>query len=1146
MNGPLELPQVLSNKLAHFRRRVWLIKLAEGVFASLFGLALSYLIVLGLDRVIDTSAGLRTLILLAGAAVPGLGLPLKWHRWVWRQRQLEDAARLLRWKFPRLGDQLLGIVELAREDGEATGRSDRLVEAAMAQADEAVKAQDLSNAVPAARHFHWGAAALGTLALVATAFFLIQEAAGNAWARWLMPWKSIDRYTFARVQPLPNPLVVPLAEPFTLPVSLGPDARWLPDTAVGKIPDQPLVRASRGAEPNFSLDFPPQRSDARLALRVGDVRESLLVQPRARPELEELKLHLTLPDYLEYESEPTVTLRGGVARVLKGTNVEIDALISRELAKATMNQQTVRLFDDRLKSDPLYIEGDEPLTMQFQWEDVLGLHPHTTLDVQILPVDDEAPQIVARRDSLEKVVLDSEVVYFDLSASDDFGIRQLGIEWRGLADPSAPEPSTPVVTGRKISAAGAPEVRDLAARATFCALREGVPPQTIEINGWAEDYLEEREPSTSARFILHVLNKTDHALWVTSQMGKWIEAAKETYEREQQLHQTNKELRGLSAEELDRPENRRRLSQQSQAEVANGERLAAINQAGRQLIEHATKNPEFDATRLESWATLLQSLQDIAGNRMPSVADLLKESANAKADAMAQQSPGNTPSSENQSPKGGEGTPSEQVAQNSKDAPRIQEGETPPGGGASKPGAPQDPEAPAVPSISLKESTMNEATAKTPDAQGGQETPPGKPSFGLPSNSLAGAPGDPPPPPPGSSAQQALDQGVNEQRDLLAEFARVSDQLSDILASLEASTFVKRFKAAARAQLSLATGMRTQTLSAFGLTPSNDSAPDEEEAEGANASKDKEIEEPVIAYVTPHAPVAANNAKEQSEVVKVIKSDLEAYVTRRPDQHFRNVIAEMKDTEVVSQLALLSELVQDNHNGRTIHAAEFWADTFDRWAEEMVKAGACSSCSSCSGDSLPPAIVLKVMQALRDEMALRDETRELENAKPTLEQLYHAMRAGKLAQEQDRIRAHTESAIADILELPDGAQRFGKPLQLLAAVVNVMNEATDILNHLETGAPAIAAETEAIELLLQTKRQNPNGGGGGGDSPGGGGGAARASLAALSDLGPGSDGSSVVQARPIGQATGRAGREFPEEFKTGLDAYFNQLEMGRP
>ena len=41
------------------------------------------------------------------------------------------------------------------------------------------------------------------------------------------------------------------------------------------------------------------------------------------------------------------------------------------------------------------------------------------------------------------------------------------------------------------------------------------------------------------------------------------------------------------------------------------------------------KNDEFDATRLESWATMLISLKDIAANRMPSVSDLLKQTASA-------------------------------------------------------------------------------------------------------------------------------------------------------------------------------------------------------------------------------------------------------------------------------------------------------------------------------------------------------------------------------------------------------------------------------------------------------------------------------------------------------------------------------------
>ena len=126
-------------------------------------------------------------------------------------------------------------------------------------------------------------------------------------------------------------------------------------------------------------------------------------------------------------------------------------------------------------------------------------------------------------------------------------------------------------------------------------------PQAIEVRAWVDDYLPGRPHAHSASFVLQVLNKTDHALWLTEQFGKWLEVAKETYEREQQLHETNKELRALTPEELDRPENRRKVAQQASAENANAARLDSLNQSGRSLVEQATKNDEFDAKRLETW-----------------------------------------------------------------------------------------------------------------------------------------------------------------------------------------------------------------------------------------------------------------------------------------------------------------------------------------------------------------------------------------------------------------------------------------------------------------------------------------------------------------------------------------------------------------
>jgi hypothetical protein len=790
--------------------------------------------------------------------------------------------------------------------------------------------------------------------------------------------------------------------------------------------------------------------------------------------------------------------------LLKGSQAAFEAKSSRPLAAAELDGATQRVEGEKIITSYEPVSADAE--RKFTWKDQDGLTPRDPLVLKVRAVEDEAPRIVARRESLEQVILDSEVVTFDLNASDDFGVKRVGLEWTGtrLEKP-----------GEKIAAAGDPEKRELAVPATFCATREGVAPQTLEVRAWTDDYLPGRKRALSASFVLHVLDKTDHALWVTEQLGKWLEAARESYEREQQLHQTNKELRAMDAADLDRPENRRRVSQQAAAENANAARLDSLNNIGRNLVEQATKNPEFDANRLESWATMLKSLKDIAANRMPSVSDLLKQTASAAAGKPSSAHP-SSPSQSQPQPPSKDAQPSE--AKDAKSAPNIAQGALPPS--VAKPGAPTDPNAPpkpAAPSISDKETTFSKPPEPKPTDPNAAPKPPGGGKLQLPTTQMAAAPkkdGDEAPKPPETQAQEKLDNAITEQKDLLAEFAKVSDQLSEILASLEASTFVKRFKAASRQQMVIATDINQKTLDAFGIERT-----------------------PVKA-----AEPIAKHAKSQSEIVRVIQGDLEAYFQRKQDAHFKNILEQMKKTEIVRALAHDGEKVAVNLSGQGLMGSEYWADTLDRWAEELVGASNCKSCSSCSGDSLPPEIVLKVMQSLRDEMKLRDETRELENAKAALDEDKFTSDAKGLGDKQAAIAAHTESARKDILALPDGAQKFPKELRLLQAVVAVMDEAEGILNTPETGPTAIAAETEAIELLLQAKRANPNGGGGGGSNPGGGGRAATASSAALADLGPGSDADSAVAARAIGQATGRAGKEFPDEFKPGLDAYFNLLE----
>ena len=722
------LPPVLENKLADFRRRVWVVKLAEGFLAALFGVALSYLFVFALDRFWETPPAVRLGLLLAGGVALGLGLPLKWHRWVWRQRRLEDAARLLRRTFPRLGDQLLGIVELARVEHAAAGRSERLVQAAIAQAADAVKDQDFTRAVPNARHRQWAAAAAGAMAIALVGFVLVNDAARNAFARWITPWRDVERFTFAQVEPLPVRLVVPFAESFELPVRLAPNSRRTPARASARLGKQAAVTAPLTAG-TYPLIFPPQKKDASLALSVGDVRKSIRVEPRPRPELTDLVVRLRLPTYLGYKSELRTEVHGGSVSLLKDAEAAFEANASRPLLAAQLDGHDQKIAREKIVTNYFPVTRDAERT--FTWKDLDGLTPRDPFVLKVRAVDDEAPKIVARRETLEQVVLDSEVVTFDLVATDDFGVKRAGLEWIGSR---TREDGKTHVTGEKVAAGGEPEKKELAVRATFCATREGVAPQTLEVRAWSDDYLPGRQRARSASFVLHVLDKTEHALWLTEQFGKWLEAARESYEREQQLHQTNKELRELAAADLDRPENRRRVSQQAAAENANAARVDSLTHAGRNLVEQATKNDEFDAARLESWATMLKTLKDIAANRMPSVSDLLKQTASAPGGKPANATPGSAP-------QAGRTASAQPPSKAQETAPTVAQGAPLPS--ALAPAREIDPNAPpkpAAPTIADREpgfSKPPEPAATDPNA------PPAPPSAGklrLPTTTLAAAP----------------------------------------------------------------------------------------------------------------------------------------------------------------------------------------------------------------------------------------------------------------------------------------------------------------------------------------------------------------------------------------------------------------------
>ena len=225
----------------------------------------------------------------------------------------------------------------------------------------------------------------------------------------------------------------------------------------------------------------------------------------------------------------------------------------------------------------------------------------------------------------------SEVLAFEILASDDFGVKRIGLEWEGIRNPiHNPEPTS----GEKIVSGGTPTADTVTVAATFSPKRERVKPQSLRLRAYAEDYLPGRDRIYSSYLVLHVLTPSEHFKWLVGQMQLWTGAAKDVHDKELQLHQINRELRDLPAETLDDPAQRKRIQEQAAAERANAARLDSLVETGRDSWfkkQQRTKNLTLNSWK--AWGDIIERLAEISGQRMPSVADLLSRAAEAPGDA---------------------------------------------------------------------------------------------------------------------------------------------------------------------------------------------------------------------------------------------------------------------------------------------------------------------------------------------------------------------------------------------------------------------------------------------------------------------------------------------------------------------------------
>lgn len=868
----LSLPDSLQTKLRQFRRHVWTHKSIEAISIAVFVVFTVFLSVYFLDRVVDTPRQLRGALLLL-AMLGCCIVPWSIYRWIWKCQRLDQLAMLLRHEHPSIGDQLLGIIELVDNEQEQA-RSRELCEAAVVQVAEQAEARDLTNAVPYPRHKLLSKLAGGCMLAALVLLAVSPAATTNAWSRYLLPWRDTPRYTFTVIDPQENERTVPHGENFRFAIRLADESRWRPGAAAVRIGGgEPIEERLSGD--TYHFDCPAQMTGSTLTLSVGDFSQQLSLIPTMRPELTSVDAEIQLPRYLQRAEHLSKDMRSGVGTFVAGSRAKIAAVASRKLDAATVNGGAVSLADDGFQSDWIPIEGETRLSLE--WRDNLGLDGQKPFELSLMSRDDEAPSIVCEGLARQRVVLDTETLSFQVRSMDDFGIQHVGFEWKGIDTAMASSPAR----GEKLLGAGSPTSEELHLTGTFSARTLGIQPQPIEIRLFAEDYLPQRERVYTPVYTLYVLAPADHAIWLTDQLSKWHRHSLEVRDRELQLYEKNKQLRDLDTAELDRAATRREIERQAAAERTNGRRLNRLTSIGEDLVKQASRNKEFGVGHLETWAEMLQTLKDISAHRMPSVAELLRNAANAERIAAN----GNPTANES--------------------APAVGQSRTS-GGNGDGPENDGSPKKPTIPTIVDSESSQQ------PRDVNGDRTEPSQGQTGsdrltLPVTTLAGKTSNR----DACPVSQKMNHAVTEQRELLNEFEKVADELNKILANLEGSTLVKRLKAVSRTEYRIAGQLGDTVPNAFGL----------------NGLKNNDVRELLV-----------NLSKEQTDTIQTISyimDDMQAYYERRRKATFKTILAEMEGTDVLGALRDVTDDMEAE-SGVTIAQCEFWSDTFDRWAEDLV------------------------------------------------------------------------------------------------------------------------------------------------------------------------------------------------------------------
>ena len=333
-------------------------------------------------------------------------------------------------------------------------------------------------------------------------------------------------------------------------------------------------------------------------------------------------------------------MRAGVISAPEGSTLTLKVTASQNLASAADAQgkplrvegSSVVIPDIRLEKDPREIE--------LTWTDSDGLAASQPVRMRLEPIEDKQPSIYLRGGENDRYVLEDTSIELEVEAADDFGLREMGVEWQGEKsfyddeeeNAAAPDPAkagkpVPGLRGEKVLADGHPTQASLKGMYLFQARALKLSPQRVVVRGFTQDYKPGGKRVYSEPMIIFVLSKSEHAQMIRNELERITSELEGMIRRMDAMTDEAKRLKGMEGSELKKAESQERLHALADEEQTNRRELSDLLNRSEDLFKEASRNPQIDPSGMKEFMKGISMLKPIPNGPMKKAQKQFRDSA---------------------------------------------------------------------------------------------------------------------------------------------------------------------------------------------------------------------------------------------------------------------------------------------------------------------------------------------------------------------------------------------------------------------------------------------------------------------------------------------------------------------------------------